>query len=94
MAFRKVQEGTKSFSFNPVKRITNRAVPKLTYPFVSRAGRTFVLPIYPEYHTEIFPDSILRTESPIDFVENEPHRNAISKVYISRSLEKNVRAGD
>ena len=76
------------------ERIANRAVPKLTYPFVSRAGRTFIVPIYPEYHTELFPDSILRTESPIDFVENEPHRNAISKVYISRSLEKNVRAGD
>jgi hypothetical protein len=36
----------------------------------------------------------LRTESPKDFVENEPHRNAISKVFVSRSIERNLKAGD
>ncbi len=30
----------------------------------------------------------------MDFVENEPHRNAISKVYISRSIERNIHSGD
>jgi hypothetical protein len=30
----------------------------------------------------------------MDFVENEPHRNAISKVYISRSIERNLDSGD
>jgi predicted nucleic acid-binding protein len=68
--------------------------PKMTYPFFSTAGQIFIVPIYPEYHTELFPDSILRTESPMDFVENEPHRNAISKVYISRSIERNIHPGD
>jgi len=52
------------------------------------------VPIYPEYHTELFPDSILRTESPMDFIENEPHRNAISKVYISRSIVRDLDPGD
>jgi hypothetical protein len=54
----------------------------------------FLVPIYPEYHTELFPDSILSTESPLDFIENEPHRNAIKKVYISHSYERNLNAGD
>jgi hypothetical protein len=53
-----------------------------------------MIPIYPEYHTELLPDSILTTESPYDFVENEPHRNAISKVYISRSYQKDINKGD
>jgi len=75
-------------------RIADRSTPKLTYPFISLAGRRFLVPIYPDYHTELFPDSILRTESPMDFVENEPHRNAISKVYISRSIERNIKSGD
>jgi len=75
-------------------RSANRSTPKLTYPFFSTAGKIFIVPIYPEYHTELFPDSILRTESPMDFVENEPHRNAISKVYISRSIERHVIPGD
>jgi hypothetical protein len=76
------------------ERLANRLTPKLTYPFFSMAGQVFIVPIYPEYHTELFPDSILRTESPMDFVENEPYRNAISKVYISRSIERNLDSGD
>lgn len=75
-------------------RRANRASPKLTYPFFSTEGRVFIVPIYPEYHTDLFPDSILQTESPDNFVENEPHRNAISKVYISRSPERNISVGD
>jgi hypothetical protein len=36
----------------------------------------------------------LNNESPFDFIENEPYRNAISKVYISRSIERNLKTGD
>jgi hypothetical protein len=52
------------------------------------------VPIYPAYHTELLPDSILNTESPADFVESKPNRNAISKVYVSRSIERGLRPGD
>lgn len=72
----------------------NLEFPKLTYPFMSKDSEVFIVPIYQQYHTELFPDSILRTESPKDFVENEPHRNALSKVYISRSHERNLKSGD
>lgn len=68
--------------------------PKLTYPYISRNSSVFLVSIYPDYHTELFPDSILRTESSKDFVDNEPHRNALSKVYISRSWERNLKSGD
>ncbi len=67
---------------------------KNTYPFISRKANKYMVPIYPQYHTELFPDSILKTESPLDFVENEPYRNAISKVYISRSVNRDLKAGD
>jgi len=76
------------------EKAADRSHPKVTYPFFSTAGHIFLVPIRPEYHTELFPDSILRTESPMDFVENEPHRNAISKVYISRSIERAINSGD
>jgi len=76
------------------ERSANRRDPKVTYPFFSTAGNIFLVPIRPEYHTELLPDSILRTESPMDYVENEPHRNAISKVYISHSIERNLKSGD
>lgn len=68
--------------------------PKQTYPFIDKKRRYFIVPIYPEYHTELFPDSILNNESPKDFVENQPHRNAIQKVYISRSYFKGLEPGD
>jgi predicted nucleic acid-binding protein len=68
--------------------------PRSTYPFVSRHARKFLVPIHPAYHTDLFPDSILRTESPADFVDNEPYRNAISKVYVSRSLNRDLKIGD
>ena len=68
--------------------------PKITYPYIDRDAAIFLCPIYPAYHTELLPDSILKTESPLDFIEHEPHRNAISKVYISRSIERNLKPGD
>nr|VFJ44607.1 MAG: hypothetical protein BECKFW1821A_GA0114235_100740 [Candidatus Kentron sp. FW]VFJ54218.1 MAG: hypothetical protein BECKFW1821B_GA0114236_101731 [Candidatus Kentron sp. FW] len=68
--------------------------PRLTYPYARSDTRKWIVPIYPEYHTELFPDSILNTESPEDFVENMPNRNAISKVYISRSFNRDLKPGD
>lgn len=71
-----------------------RDQPRLTFPYVSRSARSFLVSIYPEYHTSLFPDSILKTESPQDFVDPEPHRNAIRKVYVSRSINRDLRPGD
>lgn len=79
-------------------RVFNKKVdfesPRQSFPFLSIQGKIFLVPIYPDYHTELFPDSILRTESPVDFIDNAPHRNAISKVYVSRSKNRNVSKGD
>lgn len=68
--------------------------PRLTFPYLSAKANIFLCPIKPDYHTELFPDSILTTESPFDFKENQPHRNALSKVYISRSWERGLTRGD
>jgi len=68
--------------------------PKKTFPYMSKRARKFLVPIWPQYHTTLFPDSILRTESSMNFVEQEPHRNAISKVYVSRSIRRDMRPGD
>lgn len=65
-----------------------------SYPFYSRNTDIHLVPIYPEYHTELFPDSILNTESPSEFVEDFPHRNSINKVYVSRALEPHPKKGD
>ena len=68
--------------------------PKISFPYIGTEQDIFLIPIYPGYHTDLLPDSFLKTESPKDFVEHEPHRNAISKVYISRSIERDIKKGD
>lgn len=91
---KKSESGEELVYLRSCEKIANIKKPKLTYPFFSMEGSVFIVPIYPQYHTELFPDSILKTESPMDFIENEPHRNAISKVYISRSFERDLHSGD
>lgn len=55
------------------------------YPFMNVAGRRkHLLAIYPEFHTRLFPDSKLRTESN-EIIRNVSHTNSIFKVYIGWS---------
>lgn len=68
--------------------------PKLTFPFFSRETDKYIIKIEPQYHTELFPDSINMREMPMDYVENEPYRNALSKVYISHSQDRHLKSGD
>lgn len=77
--------------FKPTINISN---PRLTFPFISINTNVFLVPIYPKYHTELLPDSYLKTESPKNYIENEPHRNSLSKAYICRSIERNIKKGD
>lgn len=67
---------------------------KQCYPYISRNNNCFIVPIYPDYHTELLPDSILNTESPEEFIEDFPHRNGINKVYVSRALTPHPKPGD
>ena len=72
----------------------NKEHPKYTFPLFNKYADTYICPIRPEYHTSLLPDSILNNESPYDFQENEPFRNAITKVFVSRSLFKELKRGD
>lgn len=55
------------------------------YPFLSPGDtRKYLLAIYPEFHTRLFPDSKLRTESS-DIIRNIAHTNSIFKIYIGWS---------
>lgn len=68
--------------------------PKLTFPFFSRKTEKYIIKIEPVYHTELFPDSINTKEDKTKYTENEPHRNRISKVYISHSQDRHLKTGD
>lgn len=55
-----------------------------SYPLISKTKNTFLLGIYPEFHSRLFPDSILNTEIPYDVISDVSHSNSIEKVYICR----------
>ena len=86
--------GTESVYVRDMTPRFDRSNPSSRFPFVSRSARVFLVPIYPSYHTELLPNSILKTESPVNFVEQQPHRNAIRKVYVSRSIFRDLHPGD
>ena len=67
---------------------------KATYPFISNAQRKFIVSVRPEYHTELLPDSILKTENPEDFQASKGHRNAIQKVFVSHGKDRSMRPKD
>lgn len=77
--------------FSPQFNIENL---KSCFPYISKGKNAYIVPIYPEYHTELLPDSILNTESPEEFIEDFPHRNCINKVYVSRAMEPYPCVGD
>ncbi|MBD8937787.1 N-acetyltransferase [Leyella stercorea] len=53
------------------------------YPFVKKAGSgKYVLSINPEYHTKLFPDSILNNEQEYDLIQDVSETNSIYKIYI------------
>lgn len=66
------------------------------YPVVKASGRRkFLLTIYPEFHTKLFPDSILNNEDPNAIIKDVSHTNSIHKVYICKLYGADkLRCGD
>lgn len=88
------KSGTEIVLVKQMNRVVNLYDLKASYPFIDTARQAFLVPIYPAYHTALLPDSILSNESPSEYGEQESYRNAISKVYICRSYERDINPGD
>ncbi len=64
------------------------------YPLVRTThARKFLLAVHPEYHTELFPDSILNNEDS-SIVEDVSHTNTIHKVYVAKLSLSRMQRGD
>lgn len=56
------------------------------YPFIkynNQKNNIYFLSIYPVYHSRLFPDSILKTESSSSIVKDISYTNSIHKIYIA-----------
>lgn len=61
----------------------------LNYPRIDVNSDTYLMSIYPEFHTRLFPDSILKTEN-FDIVKDVSHTNSIEKIYICKMASARV----
>jgi len=74
------RNGTEDVYVKDMQRLTGD--PKLDYPVIDSRGKNkWLMAIYPEFHTNLFPDSILRTEQP-SIIQDTSHTNSIHKVYV------------
>nr|WP_314092333.1 N-acetyltransferase [uncultured Shinella sp.] len=64
------------------------------YPLLHTAGVSkWLLAIRPKYHTDLLPDSILKTEDP-NSEDDVPHTNSIHKVYVAGLTLTQMKHGD
>ena len=78
-----------------LERYNDQNDPKLNYPLVSPAANHYFLPIYSQYHTDLFPDMILKNENMHLYKENKAHRYALEKIYLTGAYDlKGARKGD
>lgn len=67
---------------------------KENYPNINYNKSKMILPILPQYHTNLLPDSQIRTENEVDFIGQISYRYALQKVYITWGIKNNVCEGD
>jgi len=77
-----------------MKCYDSKLTARQNYPNLLYNKQKFILPIFPQYHTALLPDSMLNNENEVDIMANEPQRYALQKVYISWAPERNVQPGD
>lgn len=63
------------------------------YPNLKYSTNKFILPIFPKYHTSLFPDSVLYRERELNIIGDIAHRYALQKAYITWA-DCNVEPGD
>lgn len=68
--------------------------PLIDFPLIKASTASkYLLSIYPDFHTEMFPDSILNNES-FDILEDVSHTNSIHKIYVCAMPVYEAKQGD
>lgn len=68
--------------------------PKFNYPILKPSSNCYFLPIYAQYHTDLFPDMILKNEDMHLYEDKKAHRYALEKIYLSGSFKALANPGD
>ena len=77
-----------------MKQYKATETPKFNYPILKQDRNNYFLPIYAKYHTDLFPDNILKNEDMHLYEDNLAHRYAIEKIYLTGAYNIKAKAGD
>lgn len=77
-----------------MKRYKTIESPKYNYPILKEDRNHYFLPIYAKYHTDLFPDNILKSEDMHLYEDKLAHRYAIEKIYLTGAFNIMAKAGD
>ena len=80
-----------------VKEMANPIIgdnPQLYFPAFKPTAKKMFLPILPEYHTDLFPDSHLKNENLSFLKSNKAHQYALEKIYLTGANTDGIEAGD
>jgi RimJ/RimL family protein N-acetyltransferase len=81
VAEKKTKNGSEDVLLKEIGKINNDVAND--YPIISLSGGKYLLGIYPEYHTRLFPDSILNNEN-TSILDDVSYTNSIKKIYICK----------
>lgn len=88
------ENGEELVLVKPMKEYNTSLSVKENFPNILYNKQKFILPIRPEFHTRLLPDSKLKNENLVNFVGKDAHKYALQKVYISWTIETNINSGD
>lgn len=88
------ENGEELVLIKPMKEYNISLSAKENFPNILYNKQKFILPIRPEFHTRLLPDSKLKNENLVNFVGKDAHKYALQKVYISWTIETNINSGD
>ena len=77
-----------------MKQYKATETPKFNYPILKPDRNNYFLPIYAKYHTDLFPDNILKNEDMHLYEDKLAHRYAIEKIYLTGAYNIKAKAGD
>ncbi len=77
-----------------MKQYKENKTPRFNYPLLRKKTNHYILPILPEYHTDLFPDNILNNEDMHLYEDNLAHRYAIEKIYLTGAFNITAKPGD
>ncbi|WP_324681567.1 N-acetyltransferase [Bibersteinia trehalosi] len=79
--------------FKNISKITGDIVKD--YPNTPEVSNRYLISLYPQWHSRLLPDSILKNEDPALLIKDTSHTNSIHKIYLT-SMEgtEDLKAGD